>query len=127
MTPLMASHKEAAKQGRWVGWVESRDGLNLCGGAGEGTVAPAKTARPSALPLGGPEPEVSRAAQPSALPTEARPLVECALVVYLRDPSFEVHGLLPHRHAKVPPRPIGRGRRCAPETQLTPAASRSSY
>ena len=35
------------------------------------SAAPAKTARPSALPPGGPEPEVSRAAQPSALPTEA--------------------------------------------------------
>ena len=55
-----------------------------------------------------------------------RPLVECALVVYLRDPSFEVHGLLPHRYAKVPPRAIGRGCHCAPETQLTPAASRSN-
>ena len=52
----------------WLGG----DGLNyLCEGAGEGTVAPAKTARPSALPPGGPEPEVSRAAQPSVLPTEA--------------------------------------------------------
>ena len=27
--------------------------------------------------------------------------MECALVVYLRYSSFEVHGLLPHRHAKV--------------------------
>ena len=60
MTPLMASHKEAGAMG-WLG----RDGLNLCEGAGEGTAAPAKTARPSALPPGGPEPEVSRAAQPS--------------------------------------------------------------
>ena len=65
MTPLMASHKEAGA----MGWL-SRDGLNLCEGAGEGTAAPAKTARPSALPPGGPEAEVSRAAQPSALPTE---------------------------------------------------------
>jgi len=53
-----------------MGWL-GRDWLNLCEGAGEGTAAPAKTARPSALPPGGPEPEVSRAAQPSALPTEA--------------------------------------------------------
>ena len=37
MTPLMASHKEAGAMG-WLG----RDGLNLCEGAGEGTVAPAK-------------------------------------------------------------------------------------
>ena len=68
MTPLMASHKEAGAMG-WLG----RDRLNLCegAGAGEGTAAPAKTARPSALPPGGPEPEVSRAAQPSAPPTEA--------------------------------------------------------
>ena len=62
----MASHKEAGAMG-WLG----RDWLNLCEGAGEGTAAPAKTARPSALPPGGPEPEVSRAAQPSAPPTEA--------------------------------------------------------
>ena len=56
MTPLMASHKEAGAMG-WLG----RDRLNLCegAGAGEGTAAPAKTARPSALPPGGPEPEVS--------------------------------------------------------------------
>ena len=68
MTPLMASHKEAGAMG-WLG----RDRLNLCegAGAGEGTAAPAKTARPSALPPGGPEPEVSRAAQPSVPPTEA--------------------------------------------------------
>ena len=54
--------------------------------------------------------------------------MECALVVYLRDPSFEVHGLLPHRYAKVPPRAIGRGAIviCAPETQLTPAARRAA-
>ena len=67
MTPLMASHKEAGAMGL------GRDGLNLCegAGAGEGAAAPAKTARPSALPPGGPETEVSRAAQPSALPTEA--------------------------------------------------------
>ena len=37
-----------------------RDGLNLCEGlgAGEGTAALAKTARPSAFPPVGPEPEV---------------------------------------------------------------------
>ena len=27
--------------------------------------------------------------------------MECALVVYLRDPSFEVHGSLPHRHMRT--------------------------
>ena len=68
MTPLMASHKEAGAMGGL-----GRDGLNLCEGAGEGTAALAKTARPAAFPPGGPEPEVqvSRAAQPSALPTDA--------------------------------------------------------
>jgi len=112
MTPLMASHKEAGAMG-WLG----RDGLNLCAGAGEGTAALAKTARPSASPPRGPEPEVSRAAQPMVVVRcRRRPLVECALVVYLRDPSFEVHWSLPHRYAKVPPRAIGRGCRCAPET-----------
>ena len=65
MTPLMASYKEA---GAMVG--SGRDGLNLCKGAGGGTAALAKTARPSAaFPPGWPE--VSRTAQPSALPMEA--------------------------------------------------------
>ena len=60
-----------------MGWLGRDWRLKPCEGAGrdsrEGTApaAPAKTARPSALPPGGPEPEVSRAAQPSALPTEA--------------------------------------------------------
>ena len=63
MTPLLASHKEAGGgMGRRVAsdaamGGSGRDGLNLCEGAGEGTAALAKTAWPSAFPLGGPEPE----------------------------------------------------------------------
>ena len=79
MTPLMASHEEAGAMGGL-----GRDGLNLCEGAGEGTAAPAKTARPSALPPGGPEPEVSvsRAAQPMGMVVRCRrrPLI-CIIIV----------------------------------------------
>ena len=60
MTPLLASHKEAGGgMGRRVAIDAAvsgsgRDGLNLCEGAGEGTAALARRARPSsALPLGG--------------------------------------------------------------------------
>ena len=119
MTPLMASHKEAGAMGL------GRDGLNLCEGAGEGTAAPAKTARPPALPPGGQNQRYQ--GQHNLVRCRRYPPVECALVVYLRYSSFEVHGLLPHRHAKVLPRAIGRGCHCAPETQLTPAANHSSY
>ena len=61
MTPLMASHKEAGAMGR-----SGRDGFNLCEGAGEGTAALAKTARPSAFPPGGP---VARGIKNSTLPS----------------------------------------------------------
>ena len=61
MTPLLASHKEAGAMGG-----SGRDGLNLCKGAGEGTAALAKTARPSAFPPGGP---VARGIKNSTLPS----------------------------------------------------------
>ena len=85
MTPLLASRKEAGgEMGKRVAIDAAtsgsgKDGLNLCEGAGEGTAALAKTARPSARsPLEGQNQRYLYQGQhnlwvqtSSALPTEA--------------------------------------------------------
>ena len=89
MTPLMASHKEAGAMG-WLG----RDWLNLCEGAGEGTAAPANPPLPRRRghrrsPREGQNQRYQGQHNLLVVRCRRRPLVGCALVVCLRDPSFE--------------------------------------
>ena len=99
-------------EGRWVGWVEI--GSTCARERGKAPRRPPRRRGHRRSPREGQNQRYQ--GQHNLVRCRRRPLVECALVVYLRDPSFEVHGSLPHRYAKVPPRAIGRGCRCAPET-----------
>ena len=87
-------------EGRWVGWVEI--GSTCARERGKAPRRPPRRRGHRRSPREGQNQRYQ--GQHNLVRCRRRPLVECALVVYLRDPSFEVHGSLPHRYAKVPPR-----------------------